>query len=261
MVVRRALFALVLFVATDVAADVVDIRRRGQLRVVVPEGVPEFFARTADRPGFEREVLEGFCRLMTRRGWRLDLAILYVPHAQAVVPALLSGRADVAAGGLATLAMDGVDFTEELLPSRYVVVTRRPTRNVLTVDELRAEKVGTVRGTALADAVSGAGVPADHVDDSFAPASLLEGLRAGKVSACVLGVERALPARQRDPELQVGMYIGSKVSLGFAMRKEDAVLRDALDDYIRNVRRTSSWNRLVLSYFGDTASDILKASR
>ena len=35
----------------------------------------------------------------------------------------------------------------------------------------------------------------------------------------------------------------------------------ALNDYVSNVRRTPTWNRLVVKYFGEAAPEVLKAAR
>jgi len=35
------------------------------------------------------------------------------------------------------------------------------------------------------------------------------------------------------------------------VRKDDAALLQALNEYIDNVRRTTTWSRLVVEYFGN----------
>jgi hypothetical protein len=35
----------------------------------------------------------------------------------------------------------------------------------------------------------------------------------------------------------------------------------ALDEYIENLRRTPTWSRLVVKYFGERAPDVLKKAR
>ena len=45
------------------------------------------------------------------------------------------------------------------------------------------------------------------------------------------------------------------------MRKEDTQLRQALSDYIDNLRRTPTWGRLVVKYFGEAAPEILRKGR
>ena len=252
--------AVLLITCTQARADLHDIRKRGQLRVLVAEGTPQFFAwKPGARPGLEREVLQGFCRLQ-----RVDMAIVPISSRAAVLTALQKGEGDVAAGALSMVATpdDALDFSAEVLPTRHVVVTRKPAKSVLTLDELRAEdKVGTTRGTALAEAVATAGVPAARVDDTLPMDGLLSALKAGKVTACVVGLEQVLPAQREDPELLLGMRLGPRVSLAFGLRKDDVQLRGALNEYITNMRRSAAWNRLLLSYFGDAAADILKAAR
>jgi membrane-bound lytic murein transglycosylase MltF len=248
---------LLFFMASAAHADLADVRKRTQLRVLVAEGTPRFFSwKAGTAPGLEREILQGFARLQ-----RVDLAIVPVASRAALLPALIKGEGDVAAGGLCTEDAADVDYSSEVLPSRYVVVSRRPGQSVLTPDELRAHKIGVPKGAAVAEALAAIGVSEGHVDASLDGAGLLAALNAGRVSACVLRVEQAIPAQREDPDLLLGMYIGGKASLAFALKKEDTQLRSALSEYVSNLRRSAAWNRLVLSYFGDAAADILRASR
>jgi hypothetical protein len=48
---------------------------------------------------------------------------------------------------------------------------------------------------------------------------------------------------------------------GWGVRKQDAQLRQALNEYLANVRRTATWNRLVVKHFGAAAIEILKKAR
>jgi len=45
------------------------------------------------------------------------------------------------------------------------------------------------------------------------------------------------------------------------VRKGDSALLAALDAYVDNVRRSASWNRLVVKYFGDSAPEALRRAR
>jgi ABC-type amino acid transport substrate-binding protein len=86
-------------------------------------------------------------------------------------------------------------------------------------------------------------------------------LLEGKITATVLGVEDALVARRADAELQLGGFIGPRQGLAFAVREGDPALLAALNAYIGNLRRTPSWNRLVVKYFGDLALEILREAQ
>jgi ABC-type amino acid transport substrate-binding protein len=183
----------------------------GSLRVlVVPnDREPEFFCvRTGCEPGFDREVLEGFAASR-----KLSLKPVPVKGWPELIAALNDGQGDVIAGRFTytDARAQQIAFTSEVFPTRNVVVTYRPRRGaVLSVDELRRERVGTVAGTSMADAIAAAGVPAASVDASYTTETVVDALRSGKVSAVVLGIERAMLLNRRSPEFEIGTYVGPR---------------------------------------------------
>jgi len=241
------------------AADLGEVEKRGELRVLamVDDPKDEFFT---DRPGvgLDRELLEAFASLH-----KVKLVVVPAPAWDRLVPMLQEDRGDVVAGRVTVTDARRrlVDFTAEVFQTRAVVVTRKPHRVVASVEELRREKVGTVKGTSLANAVAAAGVPPGNVDDSIPSGGLPAALKAGPVTAIVLGIENAITERRKDPALQVGVFLGPPGALAWAVRKEDRALLAALDEYLGRVRRTSTWSRLVVKYFGDEAPEILKRAR
>jgi len=241
------------------SADLDEVKKRGELRVLamVDDPQDEFFT---DRPGtgLDRELLEAFAALQ-----KVKLVVVPAPAWDRLVPMLQENRGDVLAGRFTVtdVRRKQVDFTAEVFPTRTVVVTRKPHRVVATVEELRREKVGTVKGTSLAGAVAAAGVAPESVDDSIPSGGLPAALKAGRVTAVVLGIENAITERRKDPALQVGAFVGPPGSLAWAVRKGDRALLGALDDYVGSVRRTPTWSRLVVKYFGDEAPEVLRRAR
>jgi ABC-type amino acid transport substrate-binding protein len=241
------------------ADDLPEIKARGTLRVlgIVDDPEDEFLTPQAGR-GLDRELLEGFARL---QGVKLE--VVNAPAWDALVPSLLQGKGDLIAGRFTVTEARHklIEFTPEVFPTRNVVVTRSPHRVVKTLDELRAEKVGTVKGTSMADAVTAAGVPAAQVDDGVASGHLPEALKSGRVGAIVLGVENAISARRADPELQLGLFLGSPGALAWGVPRKSPQLLQALSDYVASSRRTPTWNRLVVKYFGAEAPEVLRQAR
>jgi ABC-type amino acid transport substrate-binding protein len=243
------------------AADLEGIKARGVLRVlVVASNAPdEFFSLLPKtEPGFDREILEGFASLN-----RVRLDPVPLTAWDALVPALREDKGDVIAGRFTVTDARRklIDFTTEVFPTRNTVVSRKPQRVVKTLEELRAMRVGTVRGTSLAEAVAGAGVPPENVDDSIPSGGLPDALKQGKVAAVVLGIEDAVTSQRLDPQIQIGMFLGRPGSLAYGVRKEDAKLVAALSAYVDNLRRTPTWSRLVVKYFGEAGPDILRRAR
>lgn len=259
---RSAIFPPLLLIAllsgaASPAADLREMRARGSLRVLVVHGELFWSLTPGTAPGFDREVMEGFARLH-----RLTLEEVRPPGWPSMVPWLLEGKGDLIVGGYADSEerRQRLAFTVEIFPSRDVVLTRKPHRVVRTVEELREETVGVIRNTSMAGALAAAGVPATKTV-FVRSGTLPEVLKQGRVGAVVLPVEHAMYARRDDPALQLGLFLGNRVRLAYALRKEDVELRSALDEYIGNLRRTPRWNQLVVKYLGDDALDVLRAAR
>jgi ABC-type amino acid transport substrate-binding protein len=248
--------------ATSARADAyADARARGTLRVIAVaiDQRDEFFnSRPGEPPGFDRELLEAYC---TRE--RLALEVVPVPGWDALIPALQAGKGDLIAGRFTVTDSRRklVDFTAEVFPTRAVVVTRKPTRVVGSLEELRAERVGTVRGSSLAEAVAAAGVPKANVDDTIQPGHLADALQDAQVTAVIQGVEDAILAQREDPALQLGLFVGPPGSLAWAVRKGEPGLLQSLNDHVAKVRQSPTWSRLVVKYFGESALDVLKKAR
>lgn len=234
--------------------------RDGKLRILVfPEDDrPQFFSvRGAAAPGFEREILEGFARSHS-----LTFEVVAVPRWADLVPYLREDKGDVIAGHFTDIPArrDLVDFTAGVLPTRSIVITRRPHRLVTTMAELREERIGVVPGSAARAELIAAGVPPARVVD-VTPNDVLDQLREGKITAHIRSVPEAVLAQRADPAIQLGIAVGPASHFAFAIRKDDDVLRESLDAHLEIVRSTGAWNRLVVKYFGEAALAILKDVR
>jgi ABC-type amino acid transport substrate-binding protein len=239
--------------------DLPELQQQGTLRAlaVVIEEEPAFLSlKSGTPPGFDYEILEGFAKLQ-----KLKIEIVAIPSYDALIPALLKGRGDVIAGGFtATEARrKQINFTDEVFPTRNVIYTRKPGKVIKAVEELKGEKVGTYKGTSMAEDLTAAGIT--KVDEGIELGGFPAALKSGRITAAVDGVEAALVARLKDPDLQIGAFIGEADSLAYGVRKEDAKLFQALNGYVSNLRKTPTWSRLVVKYFGDAAPEILRKAR
>jgi len=253
---KTRLLAVVLACATAVpaAADIAEIKARGTLRVLVSsDEQPEMYAVVSGgEPGFDREVLEGFASLN-----RVKLETVVRPFEE-IIASLVKGQGDVIIGLVDTEARRRqIAFTGEVLPTRHVVVTRKPQPPIGALAELRAAKLGLVKGTSWADAAVEAGVPAAQIELVGDLGAALDGLRAKRFAATVLSLVDASLSIRKDPELQAGMFLGTAGHAAFGVRKTDPELQRALDEYLGNLRKTGSWSRLVVKYFGNDALAIL----
>jgi len=212
----------------------------------------DIYSATSDaQPGLLREVLQGFAKL---HGLEVETQ---VSTTEKRVGQLIGGEADVVPMTATQQDAARLTFSREVFPKTYLVVTRKPRGPVRSAEDLKAEKFGVYgrnRGAVLANL----GLPFTEVTSD---PEALEQLRQGSLTATVLSFANALSARREDPSLQLGMFVGRRVSHVFGLRKEDTALLGALNEYVANMRRSGAWQRLVVEYFGDDAIQILKSSR
>ena len=252
------LLAAVLAAGPAAAADLPQVAQRGTLRVLaVLSDEEKFFVSDAPRGGFDWEMLEGFARLH-----KVELELVRSGGWDELIPALLANRGDVIAGGFTATETRRrqIAFTAETFPTRSVVVPRGRPQPPRTVADLKTEKLGTIRGSFMLDDLRAAGLGAS-VDDRIETGQLVAALKSGRITAGVDGIEAVLVAKAKDPELQIGPFLGRPASLAYGVRKADTQLLAALDEYIANARRTPTWSRLAVKYFGPSAPDILKQAR
>ena len=241
------------------AADLIQIEKRGSLRVLVSaDEEPEMFSVTRSGPGgLEREMLEGFAQLH-----RVKLQPVVVKGFEDMIPALLQDQGDVIVGIRDTEGRRKViDFTAETLPARDVVVTCKPHRVVATAEELQAEKVGVASGTSWADSAAAAGVPAARIEKLPDLPSAIDALREGKISATVMSLFDFTLMARRNPDLQAGLLLGLPGSAAWGVQKTSPQLKQALSEYVESFRKTPTWSRLILKYFGADALSALGRAR
>jgi ABC-type amino acid transport substrate-binding protein len=235
------------------AADLADLKVRGTLRVVVAadEAPDTFDARGGARPGFERELVETFARLQG-----LKVEVVPAKGYSDRIPMLLAGKGDLIVAIFDTPERrQQVAFTAEVMPTYTVAVTLAPKPAVKALDELRSEKVGVIRGTAPAGDAAAAGLASLRRFDSSK--EMLAALTGGEITAFVMPISEFALASKSEKRLTAGVTVGPSGSIAWAVRKEDAALRAALDEHLANVRKSASWNLLLVKYFGEQAPLVL----
>jgi polar amino acid transport system substrate-binding protein len=252
----RHLLAAALVLAAAVPAparDLAQVKAQGVLRVIVAaDEAPETFSFAGGaRPGFERELLEGFAKL---QGVKLDPVKVKL-HSDRI-PALTRGDGDLIVAIFDTEDRRKlVDFTVEVMPTHNVSVTLAPRPAVQSLAELKALRVGAIRGAKPAEEAAAAGVSALTLYDT--QDEMKQALKRGAIDAMVLPISELVVVSRDSAGLVAGATVGPPGKVAWAVRKPDASLKAALDEYLGNVRRGPSWSRLLVQYFGDQALQVL----
>lgn len=236
------------------AADLAELKAKGVLRVLAQKDeAPELFNLGAGEPGFEREVIDGFAKL---HGLRVEPVALATAADR--LPALNAGRGDVVIGIVDLPERRKLaSFTMEVLPIRHIVLTHRPHAPIQTLEAFRAAKVGVVRNTSWARVAEEAGADPATTMQFSDRTEVFDALRQGRVEATVISLTDGVVAIKSRPGLEAGLMLGEPASSAFAVRKSDTQLLEALDGYLGSFRKSPSWNRLLVKYFGDQALAVL----
>jgi ABC-type amino acid transport substrate-binding protein len=176
----------------------------------------------------------------------------------------VEGRGDLVAGRVSSTESrrQKIDFTNEVFPTRAVVMNRKPAPAIDTKAQLTAlAKVGAIKGTSTEEALIAAGMPAAKIDNAISAGTLLDVLGSGRVGAVAWPLEGAMLLQKKDPAIQIGMFLGPPESLAYGLQKGSAQLKSALNEHIRLVKQTGTWSRLTVTYFGSSAPQILKRAR
>jgi ABC-type amino acid transport substrate-binding protein len=249
---RILLGAALLLGASPLDADLAELKARGTLRVIVAaEEAVETFDPTGSAGGFERELVDGFARLEG-----LKVEVLAAKSYPERIPLLLAGKGDLIVAIFDTPERrQQVAFTTEVMPTYNVAVTLRPRPAPKDLDELRKLKVGVLKGTAPVEDAVAAGITSLQKFESSQ--AMLQALQRGEVAALVMPVSELALSTKTQPALQPGVQVGASGQVAWAVRREDAALRAALDRHLANVHRSAAWNRLLVKYFGEQAPLVL----
>jgi polar amino acid transport system substrate-binding protein len=227
------------------------------LRVLVAaDEMPEMFSfASSGRPGLERELVEGFCRMHG-----LTLEVVPVRDFDRIIPMLLRGEGDLITGIVDTEERrQRIAFTTELFPVRHLVVTRRPRGPVARLESLRKMRVGVIPGTSWEGAAVAAGVPPENRVAFRDTDALLAGLRGGKVDAVMMALLDYALAQKHDPALVAGAFVGPTSAAAFGVRKDDPPLLEALNGYLTGMGQARHF--LMFKYLSEEALSLIALAR
>ena len=143
------------------------------------------------------------------------------------------------------------------MPTHNVAVTLGSRPPVRSVSELATLRVGAIRGAKPADETLESGVPASALKLFATQEEMTAALRAGAIDAVVLPISEVVVISRATKGLVAGATVGPRGKIAWAVRKQDPGLKAALDEYLGNVRRSPSWSRFIVKYFGDQALQVL----
>lgn len=162
-----------------------------------------------------------------------------------VIPALVSGKADLAAAGITVREdrKEQVDFSIPYVTTGCVFIRKKGTPFSVGEDA-RGKRVGVQSGTTSDTyCVETLGIEPDRYDS---PGSAVQALKTGKVDVVLADVDPARNCIKDEPELEISDFV-TRESYAIAVRKGNAEMLAIVNDVIGELT-SSEMDRIIARY-------------
>jgi membrane-bound lytic murein transglycosylase MltF len=262
---------LVLRVTKPDTSDWPAMERRGLVRVLVPRDRTNFFFAEGRLRGMEYELVHEFEKSLAgeKGGLRPQIDVAFVPVAfDQLLPALLAGLGDIAAGGL-TITPERekeVAFSEPYLTDvAQIIVAARDAPPLTALENLSGQLVVVGPGSSYLESLerlnrelASRGLAPTRVESpgrGFATEEMLELVNSGAFPYTIADRHVAelwsgvLDGLRLEPKLE--LTTGDRIA--WAVRRDNPELKVVLDAFMRvHKKGTSTGNVLFKRYFKDT---------
>ena len=171
-----------------------------------------------------------------------------------VIPAVISGKADVAAAGI-TITEDrkkNVDFSVPYVKTGIVVIYKKSSP-FAKPEQLKGKKIGVQSGTTSETYVLEQ--LGQEPERSRSPAEAVAALKTGRVDFVIADIDPAKNCVKGEPDLAVSDFITSE-EYAIAIRKDQPELLKAINDTIAEVKANGQLAKWIADFTAE--SDKLK---
>jgi len=192
--------------------------------------------------------------LLAQKAGYKDIKIVTMDF-DSLIPALTQGKIDVIASGM-TITEERkkvVDFTDPYWEADQAILVREDSGFMpKSIDDLNGKTVGVQTGTTGADYVKS--YAEEHglninVKEYSSFVLAVQDLVNGRIDAVVVDSPVAKMFEQKYP-VTIATIIKTGEQYGFAVRKGETELLQALNKALHEVKNSPEWNKLIEKYFG-----------
>ena len=224
-------------------------QKNNSLRMITEATFPPYeFLRGKEIVGIDVEI----CRAVAQRTGRKFYC--ETVDFDSVIPAVISGKADVAAAGI-TVNEDrkkNVDFSIPYVKTGIVVIYKKSTP-FTKPEQMKGRKVGVQSGTTSETYVLEQ--LGQQPERARSPAEAVAALKAGRVDFVIADIDPAKNCVKGEPDLAISDFITSE-EYAVAIRKGQPALLKAINDTIAELKANGKLAQWIKQYTEE--SDKLK---
>jgi membrane-bound lytic murein transglycosylase MltF len=251
--------------------DLTEMRKLGRVRLLVSFSRTNFFVSAGRPRGFDCDLMTEYQTALQKQLGLKDrqMTVVFIPVTfDDLIPALLDGRGDIAAGGMTvtTERQRRVAFADPYLTEVDEVVVAAPgVRDLRGLDDLAGREVRVVKGSSYADHLArfsrdlqARGKPAIRIveaADAIEAEDLLEMVNVGIVELTVVDryVADAWSEVLRGLTVRKDLAINTGGKIALAVRPDNPQLLESVSAFSRDHRKgTLTGNILLRRYFEQT---------
>ena len=265
---EEALFEIAL---QPFSGDLEGILERGFIRIATANSPLYFSADGIEQRGLAVEIgreLEKFLdKAHPKKGRRMHVVLMPLAR-DAILPAVVEGRADIAAANL-TITPERSAEVAFTIPTntgvRELVVSGPAAPPIASFDDLTTTTLHLRRSSSYYEHLSALNhqreaadkpaIPVEEVDEHLEDYDLLEMVNAGLLPAVIVDSHKAAIWQQVFDKIEVhgDLAVNAGGEIAWALRRENPELLAALNEFVKGIRRGSLLgNILIKRYLKDT---------
>jgi len=248
--------------------DLTQLKQRKIIRALVVPGKTDFYIEDGKISGLIVKLLDNYEKELNKGIKKEDekTRIVYVPvNFDALIPYLLAGKGDIAAGFL-TITDErekDVDFASGHSKNinELVVLNRDSKLNVSTLDDLAGKNVYVVKGSSYIEHLKALNetlikkereaINIIEAEDYLSSEDILEMLNAGVIDITIIDDFKANLWAKVLPNIEVrnNLVLNDSGSVGWAVRKNNPELKKHLETFSKKVKKGTLLGNIIFNQF------------
>ncbi len=225
------------------------IKARGQLRVITNPSIDSYYRYQDESMGFEYDLAKEFAKWL-----KVDLKVM-IPGRGKMFSWLKRGKGDMIAAGI---PITPEKFDGYLFSVPYMTITQRIVHHSLdfspiTTQEMAGKTFHLIAHSSAKDLLIGLqqqGIKVNYViHKTISQNELLSMVNSRAIAYTITSSNVAMLSRRYYPDIAVGMSLGKKQSLAWAIQKKDTSLLMEMNRFLIQAHKSGLLKRIKNKYY------------
>lgn len=237
--------------------DLIEIKLSGELRALVDNSSTSYFIYKGNPMGYEYELLSEFAKAID-----VDLKIIPIENLDHVIDSLNNFKGDVIAANLTVTKKrkEAVEFSSPLIQSKQILIQRNTKEKLISSPmQLEGKEVYVRKNSSffkrlenLSEEIGGE-ILIQAVAGNITVEELIKKVSEEEIDYTIADQHVAKINASYYRNLNIRTAISLEQEMAWAVRKESPDLLIAMNEWLRNFKKTADFRVIYLKYFGNTS--------